>query len=204
MPKRQPLKLPAIFKALTRPNLAALLAVLLVLLNGCNQRTNGPVVRFIDVGIDEHSFPTGIGVKIENKGDAVAKLSTAKAHVRWKYLISGRVPIDQLPPQFEFDLVPNEVNPIEPGTYQVLVFDFVWKVADDMPPMFAVVHADISLQFADGQEVITIPLTLVIRSRPGIAFELPPGDESHRLAATMASLPGWKSPAAQSLIDAGK
>jgi len=66
--------------------------------------------------------------------------------------------------------------------------------------MMAIVHASFTLIFDNGDSVGSIPVTFVVRSRPGVALEGPIGEPGMELAAKIELLPGWKSPVVMAIV----
>jgi hypothetical protein len=78
----------------------------------------------------------------------------------------------------------------------------VWQTAADAPPMLALIHATLTLEFEGGHSVETIPVTFVIRSRPEITLNQPGAKPERALSEAFEGLPGWKSPYSRALFRA--
>jgi len=183
---------------IVRPFILVLVAVLAFL--GCSRPMSAPAVKYVDIGVDEESHPASVAVLVENAGNGPAVLKSAKAKVGWSYLITGKVSATQLPPTFDFELTPTAGTQLAPNSRGSIEFDFIWKTEDAGPPMLAIIHATLALDFEGGQTVQTIPITLLVRSYPEIALsqsKFMPGEE---LAIEIKSLPGWKSPSVEGLF----
>jgi hypothetical protein len=100
----------------------------------------------------------------------------------------------------DFTLKPIKTPGVSPGERGTCELDFVWNTNSHMPPMLAVVHATIHLEFEGGQRVDTLPVTFVMRSRPEVALDQELGARAGELADRIKKLPGWKSPAVEQLV----
>ena len=169
-------------------------------LPGCSRPTDAPSIKYVDIGVDEESHPASVAVMVENTGGAPAKLKSASAKVGWNFLITGKVPVDQLPPSFDFELTPTAQGQIGPKSSDTLEFDLVWKTDAMAPPMLAIIHATLTLDFEDGHTVQTTPITLLVRSRREIALSQSQFAADQELTAQIKSLPGWKSPFVEGLV----
>jgi hypothetical protein len=172
----------------------------LVLLGSCQDAA--PALRVVDIGVDEDSHPVGIAVLVENLG-AAAKLTSARAEVDWKFLVTEKVAPDVVPSEFNYQLKPTTPNSPEvvEGSTRPIAFDFIWNTSPDPPPMLAIVHATMELTFDGGQRVESMPVTFIVRSRPDVRVDQTLGQESAGLAARVKSRPGWKSPYVKALVN---
>jgi len=63
---------------------------------GCGRPPAGTTLKFVDIGVDEDSHPVSLAVIVENTSRAATRLTSARANVGWNYLITGKVPTEQL------------------------------------------------------------------------------------------------------------
>jgi hypothetical protein len=193
------------------------LAVLVIL--GCSEKAPPPTLRFKGVGFMEDQAPLKLGLRLENKGDVVIKISGIRTLIGEKLLMTTALNAGD---DFEHQtfLLGNDLAPdgsyavlqdgkfleVQPGEVVELKCVLQWRLPDDPPPIVAVVRGAFSVLGEGDEELAQCePIMFVVQSKTGALDAVRDGPDTVLKQAAgplyMISLgEGRKSPGARQLI----
>jgi hypothetical protein len=202
------------------PNCLRALVAVAILAAGCATEPSTPSkLHFKGVGFIEDEAPLKFGLRLENTGDAVIKISGVRTLIGEKLLMTTALnAVDDF--EHRTFLLGNDLAPdgsyavlqdgqflvVQPGEVVELKGVLQWRLPDDAPPTVAVVRGTFTVLDEGDEELAECePIMFVVQSRTGALDAVRDGPDAVLKQAAgplyMISLgEGRKSPGARQLI----
>jgi hypothetical protein len=178
--------------------------VLVTVLAGCGGAESPTSLTVTDLRLDENTVPLPFVVALHNDSDDPVEIEGVSVSDTSKTLISRSQDAERVPKGFDFHVEhdPNHPTEVPANSDGVACGFLVWELPPDPPPMVAVVTCDFRVH-ANGETLVTEPITLVLQSQKGL-LELGGGplaeEQGKKVLEVLSRLPGRKSAGFERLV----